>query len=63
MVARCELLTEGLRVWLSVQRQGEPGRAVQRQNGSVRPTGGVLGATAVPEGAAVVGVRKVNLKV
>lgn len=42
-----------------------PGRAKagEMQNGSVRPTGGVLGAAAVPEGAAVVGVRKVNLKV
>lgn len=32
------------------------------QNGSVRLTGRVLGATAVPVGAAVVGVRKVNLR-
>lgn len=41
--------------------QGGAG-AGEMQNPSVRLTGPVSGATAVPVGAAVAGVRKVNLK-
>lgn len=52
-VAECVVLG---RPWQGSAMAGE------MQNVSVRPTGGVSGATAVPVGAAIVGVRKVNLK-
>lgn len=52
-VAACVVLG---RPWQGGARAGE------MQNGSVRPTGGVSGATAVPVGAAAVEVRKVNPK-